>query len=163
MKWITGNLLHLADEGKFDVIVHGCNCYHAMGGGIARSIAIAYPEAKAADLQTRYGSREKLGNFSHAVIKRRVGQPFHIVNGYTQFGISGYKDVFEYEAFETLLNRLSGFLYQLHEDKGSTLRIGFPKIGCGLARGDESRIIPMIEKFARDVSPWGEVSLVSLP
>ena len=32
----NGNLLQLADDGVFDVIVHGCNCFNEMGAGISK-------------------------------------------------------------------------------------------------------------------------------
>lgn len=162
MKKIKGDLLELAEAGEFDIIVHGCNCFHAMGGGIAAKIAYLYPEAEEADRQTIKGSREKLGNFSHAFIEREGKSAFTIVNAYTQYKWSGYHDVFEYQAFETFLNRLFAYANLMYKDKGSTLNIGFPKIGCGLARGKESVIIPMIESFAKDVHPWASVSLVYL-
>lgn len=162
MKQLKGDLLELAESGMFDVIVHGCNCFHAMGGGIAAKIASLYPEAEEADNQTVKGSREKLGNFSHAYIERPGKHSFTIVNAYTQYRWSGFQDVFEYEAFESFLNRLCAYASKLQKDKGNTLNIGFPKIGCGLARGDESRIIPMIESFSKDTHPWASVSLVYL-
>jgi O-acetyl-ADP-ribose deacetylase (regulator of RNase III) len=52
MKTTKGNLIHLAKAGHFDVIVHGCNCFCAMGKGIARSIKLEFPEAYAADCTT---------------------------------------------------------------------------------------------------------------
>jgi len=33
MKTIQGNLIHLAQDGEFDLIVHGCNCFCTMGAG----------------------------------------------------------------------------------------------------------------------------------
>ncbi|PMU98153.1 phosphatase, partial [Pseudomonas sp. GP01-A4] len=30
---VRGDLLHLARQGDFDVIIHGCNCQCAMGKG----------------------------------------------------------------------------------------------------------------------------------
>lgn len=33
MKYILGNLIQLADQGNFDVIIHGCNAFTTMGGG----------------------------------------------------------------------------------------------------------------------------------
>ena len=56
-----GDLLALARAGRFDVIVHGCNCFCAMGGGIARAIREEFPEAYAADLATLRGSRGRAG------------------------------------------------------------------------------------------------------
>ena len=38
MKIIKGDLIKLALQGEFDVIVHGCNCFCTMGAGIAKSI-----------------------------------------------------------------------------------------------------------------------------
>jgi len=45
MNVIPGDLLRLALDGRFDVIVHGCNCQCAMGKGIALSIKQQFPEA----------------------------------------------------------------------------------------------------------------------
>ena len=38
MKVLKGDLLQLALEGVFDVIVHGANCQCSMGAGIAKAI-----------------------------------------------------------------------------------------------------------------------------
>jgi O-acetyl-ADP-ribose deacetylase (regulator of RNase III) len=163
MDFVTGNLLDMAENGEFDVIVHGCNCFHAMGGGIARQIADRYPEVKEADFATKYGSKKKLGEFSYArVSKGKDNSAFIVVNAYTQHKWSGVRDVFEYKAFDTLLNRLCGFLYALHEHKGDVLNVGFPKIGCGLARGNEDRIMGSLNSFSGSISPWGCVKVVSL-
>lgn len=158
MKTIKGNLITLAEKGHFDVIVHGCNCFHAMGGGIAAEIAKRYPEAEQADNETLRGDRKKLGTFSYAVTNN--GEGFIIINAYTQFRWSGYTDVFEYEAFDTFLNRLVSFLHKLYSQLGREVRIGFPKIGCGLARGNEQRIIEMLENFCASISPWASATLV---
>jgi hypothetical protein len=40
MKNLTGDLLKLAIEGRFDVIVHGANCQCVMGAGIAKAIRL---------------------------------------------------------------------------------------------------------------------------
>lgn len=158
METVTGNLITLAEEGHFDVIVHGCNCFHAMGGGIAAEIAKRYPEAERADNETLRGDSKKLGTFSYAVTNN--GEGFMIVNAYTQFRWSGHTDVFEYEAFDTFLNRLCSFVYRMREGLDRPVKVGFPKIGCGLARGNEQRIIEMLENFSASVSPWASVTLV---
>jgi O-acetyl-ADP-ribose deacetylase (regulator of RNase III) len=43
MKTIQGDLIRLAREGGFDLIVHGCNCFGTMGAGIAKGIKAAFP------------------------------------------------------------------------------------------------------------------------
>ena len=36
---VNGNLIKMALEGQFDVIVHGCNCHSTMGAGLAPQMA----------------------------------------------------------------------------------------------------------------------------
>lgn len=150
LKHAKGNLLDLAEQGHFDVIVQGCNCFNTMGGGIAKEIAERYPQAMLADDRTLSGDYNKLGNYTvaHANVHN-----FDIVNAYTQYKMSSGEDVFEYVAFILILQKL------LHEygDK----KIGFPYIGTGLAGGDKESIINMIDEFAYLVTnKGGSVTLV---
>lgn len=161
MEVLNGDLLDLAEQGQFDVIVHGCNCFHAMASGIAKQIAARYPEAQKADFNTKLGSKDKLGDFSYATIKGKSEADFIVVNAYTQYKWSGSKDVFEYKAFDTFLNRLCGFLLAIHDRKGEIVTVGFPKIGCGLAKGNEKKIVSSLERFCKDCKPWASVKLVN--
>jgi O-acetyl-ADP-ribose deacetylase (regulator of RNase III) len=52
VKVVRGDLLQLALDGAFDVIVHGANCQCVMGAGNARTIRERLPEAYEADLAT---------------------------------------------------------------------------------------------------------------
>lgn len=131
-----GNLLEMAKEGKFDVIVHGCNSFHTMGAGIAKYIKQDFPEAYAADKATGYGDKNKIGTFSEAQIERN-GNKFVILNAYTQYKYGGGVDNFEYDSFPELLQSIKA--------KYGDKRIGLPLIGCGLADGDEPRILQMIK------------------
>ena len=149
LKHAKGNLLDMAENGDFNIIIHGCNCFHSMGAGIAKEIASRYPEAEDADNATSIYNYDKIGTFSHAVIDKR----FWIVNAYTQYNPSSGLDVFEYTAFELILEKLARMLPKE--------RYGLPYIGMGLARGDKDRIIPIIERFADRVSKaGGSVTLV---
>lgn len=147
-----GNLLDMAEAGDFDIIIQGCNCFNTMGGGIAREIAERYPNAKEADEFTLKGDYTKLGNWSTAaVVKGDVA--FAIVNAYTQFSMSNGEDVFEYTAFDLILQKLC----HLH----GTKRFGLPYIGMGLANGDADVIMNQIEYFAEKVAEQGgSVTLV---
>ena len=70
MNVITGDLLRFALDGRFDVIVHGCNCQCAMGKGIALSIKEQFPEAYAADLATAKGIiEEELAGEAHTLVE----------------------------------------------------------------------------------------------
>lgn len=149
-----GNLLDLAEAGLFDVVVQGCNCFNTMGGGIAREIRERYPEVAAADMETVKGDYKKLGNWTtgYAWFNLHKGDEpdnFVIINAYTQYNMSRGTDVFEYTAFQLILEKLT-FVYP-------GKRFGFPYIGCGLAGGEKDIIIPMIEWFAKRVTLEGGI------
>ena len=131
MKTKTGNLIQLALAGEFDVIVHGCNCFHTMGAGIAKAISTKFPEALAADKATEYGIKSKLGTISTAFIERENTR-FVVVNAYSQFQWRGHGRKADYDAIESCFNCIA--------DQFPSARIGYPMIGAGLAGGDWSII-----------------------
>jgi O-acetyl-ADP-ribose deacetylase (regulator of RNase III) len=152
LKHVKGNLLDLAEAGKFDVVVQGCNCFNTMGGGIAREIRLRYPSVAAVDAGTRKGDYTKLGTWTGDLV---IDDDFRftVINAYTQYNMSTGEDVFEYTAFQLILQKLVHVYGQF--------RIGLPYIGMGLAGGDKDIIIPMIEQFAEDVAKrGGSVTLV---
>ena len=137
MKIIRGNLLSLGIDGAFDVIVHGCNCHHSMGAGIAKSIKEEFPEAYAADLETEEGSREKLGSITSASIDRG-GHTLNVVNAYTQYDWSGLGVKVDYVAIRSV--------FQAVKEQFAGQRIGYPKIGAGLGGGDWKIISAIIDE-----------------
>ena len=149
---IQNDLLKLAEQGSFDVIVHGCNCFNTMGSGIAKYLRQAYPEIYNADLCTTKGDKSKIGTYTHY----KTPSGFTIVNAYTQYfyGKSGV-DLFEYGGFELILAKL--------KTEFGGVRYGFPRIGMGLAGGNPQQIIPMLEQFSTDIEQLGgSVTLVEL-
>lgn len=136
MRTVKGDLIALALQGEFDVIVHGCNCFHTMGAGIARPIRDSFPEALAADKDTDYGSRDKLGSLSVAEVSRN-GRQLIIVNAYTQFSYKGRGPKVDYAALERCFTEIAR--------RFSKQRIGYPMIGAGLAGGDWTRIAAIID------------------
>ncbi len=140
---VKGNLLTLAYQGEFDVIVHGCNCFCAMGGGIAREIAERFPEAEMEDRKTTRGDYDKLGNYTRV----EIDDFFVIVNAYTQYGVSTGEDVFEYDAFKLILQKLA--------KRYPTAQFGFPMIGMGLAQGNETKILGMLLEFDEKITAQG--------
>ncbi|MGJ4949113.1 macro domain-containing protein [Bradyrhizobium sp. HKCCYLS20291] len=136
MKVIKGDLIRLALDGAFDVIVHGCNCQCNMGAGIAKTIKEIFPEAYAADLTTTKGSRDKLGSISTATVTRG-GQQLTIVNGYTQFHWRGPGILVDYAAVRNVMKDVKA--------RFSASRIGYPKIGAGLAKGDWTLVAEIID------------------
>ncbi len=157
LKHAKGNLIDMAANGDFNIIMHGCNCHNTMGSGIAREVRERYPAAFAADSMTVKGDRSKLGTVTLVEVDNDVGGAMIIVNAYTQYDFNRAgqsNDVFEYDAFQKILNAFA-------HDAGPNMQIGLPYIGMGLAGGNKQRIMGMIEDFAQKVSAkGGSVTLV---
>lgn len=132
LKEVHGNLIDLANEGKFDVILQGCNCICVMGSGLAGEIAARIPQAVTIDNKTGRNSN-KIGTFSVVPVKGNDKHKFVLLNCYTQAEPSyDGKDVFEYKGFREICQTIAIAF--------AGKRIGIPLIGCGLAGGDFARI-----------------------
>ena len=138
MKDIEGDLLQLTWAGHFDVIVHGCNCQCTMGAGIAKAIKLQFPQAFAADQATVAGDRSKLGSYSSALAHNSLGQPFTIVNAYTQWHWRGAGIKADYEAIAQVMCAVARDF--------AGLRIGYPLIGAGLAGGNWAHVSALIDE-----------------
>ena len=137
MKELHGDLIQLAQDGEFDVIVHGCNCFCTMGAGIAKSIKQHFPAAYKVDCATRKGDPKKLGTVSIAYGEIRLPDEPTVVNGYTQYKYGKGVQV-SYPAVRKVFKKVKE-LFQ-------GLRIGYPKIGAGLAGGDWDVISAIIDE-----------------
>ena len=138
MKVINGNLITLALQGEFDLIIHGCNCFCAMDAGIAKSIKQAFPQAWDADLKTPIGDKNKLGTFSQAAITIDNHSKLLVINAYTQFHWSGKDDLVEYKSLRKIFNQIK---LQFHGKK-----IAYPQIGAGLAGGNWQKTSQIIDE-----------------
>ncbi|QEQ94843.1 hypothetical protein pEaSNUABM56_00043 [Erwinia phage pEa_SNUABM_56] len=140
----VGDLIKAAQSGEVNVIAHGCNCYCTMGSGIAPLIKKAFPEAYAADLKTKKGDLDKKGTLSWG----QSGE-VTIANLYSQGGYwgrnEGIRDL-DYDALYDSLVRFAGLAKNI---RGNETRIGLPKIGAGLAKGDWEVIETMIKTTLR--------------
>jgi O-acetyl-ADP-ribose deacetylase (regulator of RNase III) len=150
LQYKNGDLLQLADQGEFDVIIHGCNCFHTFGAGIAYQILRKWPAAYLEDVKTSKGGRLKLGRFSSITQSTSCGKLITIINAYTQYEVGGNKVNADYDAIRSVFERV----YQLYGK--SKLRFGIPKIGAGLAGGDWN----IIEKIINDVMAGERVTCV---
>lgn len=137
MKIIKGDLIKLALEGTFDSIVHGCNCFCTMGAGIAKAVKSEFPEAYEADCLTEKGSIDKLGTYSHAITERN-GNEITVINAYTQHDFKGPGMKADYDAIRSVFKKIKSDF--------SGKRIGYPKIGAGLAGGDWDQISKIIDE-----------------
>lgn len=142
MKEINGDLIALAKRGEFDVIIHGCNCFNTMGAGIALQIKRHFPQAYRKDQETRPGDKSKLGQYTCAEFVRTDGSTLTIINAYTQYKYGGKKDHADYGSIETAFRTIKSDF--------SGRRIGYPKIGAGLAGGDWPKIKEVISRALED-------------
>jgi O-acetyl-ADP-ribose deacetylase (regulator of RNase III) len=139
---VEGDLIKLAKEGKFDVIVHGCNCLSTMGAGIAPQMAKAFGCDKF-EMETWGPTIKKLGNIDYVTFVDGLT----VVNAYTQYNYGrnhadGDSNPFDYVAFTLCMRKMN------HIFKGK--HIGMPKIGAGLAGGDWDMIQSIIMNELED-------------
>ena len=132
MEVIHGDLLEHFENGKFDIMVHGCNCFHTMGAGLAKQMKTNYPDVFKADLGTNKGDKTKLGTYSMCeIILNRF-----ILNAYTQYSYGRGLQV-DYDAVKQVFESIN----RDFQDKV----IGIPQIGAGLAGGNWAKIRDIIE------------------
>lgn len=131
IKYIKGDLL----ASDCDVIAHGCNCFNSMGSGIARQVMMQMKPAFMVDQLTERGSRDKLGTFTKAQCGDKL-----VYNLYSQYNFTRTEVDLDYDALENALVAMRDDI------SDPDLKIGFPKIGCGLASGDWNVVAPMIEQ-----------------
>ena len=141
MKNVDGDLVEMALDGEFDVIVHGCNCKQIMGAGIAGQIAQKIPEAKFVDdMYITASHYDKLSHYTIAPFRNRKGNLGFVVNLYTQYFPGADLRI---EALILGFKRVSRILKEKQ-------RIGIPLIGCGIAGGNWDKIGPIIEEIMKD-------------
>ncbi len=125
MKIIQADILSDIDPDKRTVVLHGCNCFHTMGSGIAAYLREQHPSIYDADVESsKYGDKSKLGRYTIA----RISDNLRILNCYTQYGYGRAQMHADYDAITKCLKRV-GKIYVDWE-------IRSPQIGCGLAGGD---------------------------
>ena len=136
---IEGDLI--AQAHHFEVIVHGCNCFCSMKRGIAPLMAKAFGADQFFKEASKFrGDFNKLGTIDY----QKVGDLF-VVNAYSQYHwktSSKYGFPLDYDALRLCLRKIN------HQFKG--MKIGMPKIGCGLAGGDWNLVTKMIQEEMAD-------------
>lgn len=145
LKVVRGNLLELMDRGLFDVVAHGCNCFHRMGAGLALDISKRYPAVLRADrMESVLGDKGKLGRFTTASVVTSSGRSLVIANLYTQYyygrpvnGVAHFK--LEYLE-RALVNLIRAFPERL---------IAVPLIGTGFGGGNVEEVRNVVARLQR--------------
>jgi len=150
MKYVTGNLLKLAMEGKFDIIAHGCNCFQAQKSGIAADMS-KYFNTDLYEMESDYfDPTQRLGNVDNGYHSDIKGNLFQIFNWYTQY-LPGRN--FHENAFRLCCQKM----VLLHDSDSVPRKIGLPKIGAGIAGGDWNVIEQII---LEELDPHFDVTIV---
>lgn len=128
-------------KGTEDIIIHGCNCFHTMGGGIAYQVQKLYPGAYREDKRTIKGDKNKLGTYSYFQTKNifNTDKDIFIINAYTQYSFGTEKTHADYKSIEEVMIKINNHFKE-------PLTISMPKIGCGLAGGNWNIVEKIIEK-----------------
>jgi O-acetyl-ADP-ribose deacetylase (regulator of RNase III) len=121
-----------------DAVGHGCNCFNTMASGIAKQIRELFPEAWQADQNTLSGDKNKLGTVE--IVECSNGT---IINCYTQYQYKRTERCADYDAIRSCM-------IEIKDSFDPSLKIGFPKIGAGLAGGDWNVISRIIEEVFDD-------------
>lgn len=143
-KYIKGDLVALFLSGKN--VAHGCNCHHTMGGGVAGQLAKAYPPIADIDKADTYlGDPNKLGTFTQATLSTKFNKQENICfNLYTQF----------YPGPDLRYGALVDSLIELNkwaENQICIPQIYMPRIGCGIAGGDWTKVEALINMFTPNI------------
>jgi hypothetical protein len=129
IKHEMGDLVSMAQNGKVDCIIHGCNCQNIMGGGIAKTIRETFPQAWVADCVAAEKDLNVL-----------------IANAYTQYFPGRYTTDNNFDTYIERLAAIESSLKKIVNDIGD-VRYGIPLIGAGLAGGNWYDIYPIVESI----------------
>ena len=153
---VTGDLIEMLRLGKIDAAVHGCNCFHTMGSGIAPKLnELSGNRLLMADRQTPYGDINKLGTFSSANFRLTQSSPT-VHNAYTQFNYGSSDGGEVYVHWRSFYRALFGIVIDAGDRGVKT--IGVPLIGCGLAGGQRADFDYWVKTVVYDL-PHVDVTL----
>ena len=123
VRYKQGDLLQAFEKGEIDIIAHTCNATVGMGGGIARGIALKYPEIQVFDSILR-----KQGNILGTSQPFFVGNKI-IYNVYAQYYPG--KTRLEFDTFEDRIKWLKQCLIWINKWNKDKM-IGVPLLSSGL-------------------------------
>lgn len=137
---VSGDLIKMAENGHFDVIVHGCNCFNTQNSGIALLIKNKFETHKYSLETENKGDYNKLGQIeskNFIGVGKRNSKVLTVVNAYTQYHYGKEQVQLDYTALKLVMRKINNKFKGKH--------IGLPLIGCGLAGGDWETVRDIIK------------------
>jgi O-acetyl-ADP-ribose deacetylase (regulator of RNase III) len=153
IKKVKGNIIDMVERGEITATAHGCNCFHTMGSGIAKTFN-EYTEGQLleADKRTVYGDINKLGDISYIDFNN-----VKFFNIYSQFvyasQVENNSENMVYVHWESVYKALYKIIFNLPHNSDNILAL--PYIGCGLAGGKEEDLENLIDKIKNSSSFMG--------
>lgn len=162
-KEIEGNIIELAKSGKYDCVVHGCNCFNNQGAGLAPQMAAAFDTDRFPMELKGKGDINKLGQIDYVHVIQQadlnyssitfqgetetyftVRNTLTVINLYSQYHFGHqYGIPVDYDAIRLGLRKINAIFKQKS--------ILLPLIGCGLAGGDWCVVKEIILQELRDM------------
>lgn len=145
IEYRKGDVLKALSNEEIDILAHGVNCSGGFGSGIAGQIAKEYPIVKQEYLYIYNTISWRLGKIQIVDINKRL-----IINCATQqyYGRDPQSQpnnrYCDYEAISKCMAELYKLVYK------ENLKIGIPRIGCGLAGGNWDIVEAIINEAFSD-------------
>ena len=160
---IKGDLISLTLSGEFEVCVQGVNCFCVQKSGLAPQMVKAFKTNEfSQEAPARRGDINKLGTIDYRHFEKddktgkfqplvnwewRSDYELTVVNAYTQFNFGanhqgGDPKPLDYSALTLCMKKINRIF--------AGKKIGLPKIGAGLARGDWEIIKKIIQNNMKE-------------
>lgn len=140
---VEGSLL----DARVGIIVHGCNAQGVMGSGVAAAVRSCYPQAYK-DYRQAYEKQGSQLGVGQIIWTKVSSEPkLAVANAITQkfYGRDPKVVYVDYDALGLVFEKI-GVAARRWE-----VPVHYPMIGAGLANGDWSVILPLIEKGLQGV------------
>lgn len=133
---LVGDVIQAFISKDYDMLAHGCNCFHTMGAGIARKLSKKWPIILEKDKETSYGDINKLGDVCYV----EVAPGKIVANAYTQFSIGPNNGLSE----ESIRNAFTNVFVHASISSIKRHKVCCPAVGMGLGGGDPNKILPIL-------------------
>lgn len=173
MEYRAGNIL---DQTDLDYVIHQCNCFHCMGGGVAYALVNRWPEVAEIDVtKTKYADENKMGSYTKAKVKQQYqhnGKSYerdiYVVNIYSQYepgaAINNEEISWSMLCLKTALNNLRDEILERTRTniiKNRKFYIGVPwMIGCGIYGMKVNEIYELIRDVFYDYADYIKIIFV---
>lgn len=133
------------------IIPHICNTFGRWGAGVVIPIRRKWPLAEQVyrnDKQWKLGTVQFISVENNVMIANMIAQPYLISPGQITIDARYNIQSFDYNSLEKCLEQVVNYA------RPKNMEIHMPMIGTGLAKGDWSKIEPIIEKTMKDLKVY---------